>query len=124
LNRQDEKVDDGLLKRIERVSGEIQLLALNIAVAAAKIANKQDLGYEVNQRLSQLVSQATQAVRHMNQVLGAAGAKNDGRDSLEEPMTLAVDGDLIHDIENSMESIIADSEKITKILSGIKKKRI
>jgi hypothetical protein len=39
-------------------------------------------------------------------------------------MTLAVDGDLIQDIENSMESIIADSQKITEILSGIKKKRI
>jgi len=121
VKQQDEKTDDSVLKRIEGISSEIQLLALNIAVAAAKIAQKQDLGYEVNQRLSQLVNQATQAVRQMNQVLSVAGSRDEKRGA-EEGDGISVDSDLIHGIEDSMQSIIADSERITKILSGLKKK--
>lgn len=114
-----EEIDgDKLLSRIESVSGEIQLLALNIAVAAAKMAHKQELGLEVNQGLSQLVNEATQAVKQMNQVLSVAGAaKAKSNDSDRK----GVDMELLESIESSMRSIISDSEKITKILSGIKK---
>lgn len=112
-----EEIDgDKLLSRIESVSGEIQLLALNIAVAAAKMAHKQELGLEVNQGLSQLVNEATQAVKQMNQVLSVAGASK-ANDSDRK----GVDLELLESIESSMRSIISDSEKITKILSGIKK---
>jgi uncharacterized coiled-coil DUF342 family protein len=112
-----------LLKYIENVSGEIQLLALNIAVAAAKIAHKQDLGAELNQRLSQLVNQATQTVKQMNQVLSAAGAGRKSKSVNGESDDKAIDKDLIFDIESSMESIINDSEKITVILAQFKKRR-
>jgi hypothetical protein len=110
---------DPLLSRLENVSSEIQLLALNIAVAAAKIAHKQDLGLEVNQRLSQLVNQATQAVRQMNQILSAAGRFDKGKSG--DPESRTVDYELIQGIESSMQSIISDSEKITRILSSVKK---
>jgi hypothetical protein len=111
---------DKLLSRLEGVSGEIQLLALNIAVAAAKIAHKQDLGLEVNQRLSQLVNQATQAVKQMNQILTLAGSNNSQYSNGDD--SKGFDHEFIEGIENSMESIISDSEKITRILSSIKKR--
>jgi ABC-type transporter Mla subunit MlaD len=114
--------EDDILKYLEGASGEIQLLALNIAVAAAKIAHRQDLGVELNQRLSQLVNQATQTVKQMNQVLSAAGADKRGR-SANEGDDRATAGDMLDDIENTMESIISDSEKITGILSKIKRRR-
>jgi hypothetical protein len=113
-----ENDNNKLLNRIEIVSGEIQLLALNIAVAAAKMAHKQELGLEVNQSLSQLVNEATQAVKHMNQILSAASADK-SKGGQNEHKT--VDRELLEEIESSMNSIISDSEKITRILSGIKK---
>lgn len=114
-----EEIDgDKLLSRIESVSGEIQLLALNIAVAAAKIAHRQELGLEINQGLSQLVNEATQAVKQMNQILSAAGAKK-GKGDRE---STGVNMELLEGIESSMKSIISDSEKITKILASVKKK--
>jgi methyl-accepting chemotaxis protein len=109
-----------LLSRLEGASGQIQLLALNIAIAAAKITHQRDLGLEVNQRLSQLVNQATQAVRQMNHILSLAGSSTAyfaGKDDDN-----GFDAELIQGIENSMESIIADSERITHILSSIKKR--
>ncbi len=114
----DDNDSDRLLNRIESVSGEIQLLALNIAVAAAKIAHKQDLGLEVNQGLSQLVNQATQAVKQMNLVLTAAGRGEKGK--MGDDVENSVDSELLFGIEKAMESIIADSEKIARILNGIK----
>jgi hypothetical protein len=116
----NENTNDELLTRLEGVSGEIQLLALNIAVAAAKIAHRQDLGLEVNQRLSQLVNHATQAVKQMNQVLSLAGSSSAHQEAAGE--SKGFDHEFISGIENSMESIISDSEKITRILSGIKKR--
>jgi methyl-accepting chemotaxis protein len=110
-----------IVGRLESISSQIQLLALNIAVAAAKIAHKQDLGLEVNQGLSQLVNQATQAVKQMNQVLNVAGASAKNRNGLSDNELSAVDNEMIESIESSMESIIADSEKITRILSNVKK---
>jgi hypothetical protein len=117
-----ENTNNELLSRLEGVSGQIQLLALNIAVAAAKIAHKQDLGLEVNQRLSQLVNQATQAVKQMNQILTLAGSDNVQHSSVDNAG--GFDPEFIAGIENSMESIISDSEKITRILSSIKKREL
>jgi hypothetical protein len=117
----DDDKNDEILGHLEGVSGRIQLLALNIAVAAAKIAHRQDLGLEVNQRLSQLVNEATQAVRQMNHVLGLAGSSSAHGPSKDEDN--GFDPELIQGIETSMESIIADSERITHILSNIKKRR-
>ena len=114
-----EEIDgDKLISRIESVSGEIQLLALNIAVAAAKIAHKQELGLEVNQGLSQLVNEATQAVKQMNQILSVAGASKGKGDREQTGVNL----ELLEGIESSMRSIISDSEKITKILASVKKR--
>jgi len=115
--------EEDLLKYLESVSGEIQLLALNIAVAAAKIAHRQDLGVELNQRLSQLVNQATQTVKQMNQVLSAAGADKRGKGAPGDGDDKLANGGMLYDIESSMESIINDSEKITNILSKIKRRR-
>ncbi|OGC90831.1 MAG: hypothetical protein A2W25_12925 [candidate division Zixibacteria bacterium RBG_16_53_22] len=115
--------EEDLLKYLESVSGEIQLLALNIAVAAAKIAHRQDLGVELNQRLSQLVNQATQTVKQMNQVLSAAGADKRGKGAPGDGEEKLSNGGILYDIESSMESIISDSEKITAILSKIKRRR-
>jgi hypothetical protein len=117
-----ENSNNELLSRLEGVSGQIQLLALNIAVAAAKIAHKQDLGLEVNQRLSQLVNQATQAVKQMNQILTLAGSDNVQHGIIDD--TAGFDPEFVAGIENSMESIISDSEKITRILSNIKKQEL
>ncbi len=120
MNAYDEDNKSELLGHLEGVSGQIQLLALNIAVAAAKIAHQRDLGIEVNQRLSQLVNEATQAVKQMNHVLGLAGSNHRNGDTREEGK--GFDIELIQGIESSMESIIADSEKITHILSGMRKR--
>jgi len=115
--------EENILKYLEGVSGEIQLLALNIAVAAAKIAHRQDLGAELNQRLSQLVNQATQTVKQMNQVLSAAGSEKRRKGAIEEADDKAGADDIFYDIESAMESIINDSERITSILSKIKRRR-
>jgi hypothetical protein len=116
----NENGSDELLSHLEGASGRIQLLALNIAIAAAKITHQRDLGLEVNQRLSQLVNEATQAVRQMNHVLSLAGSNNANRGAKDEDK--GFDPELIQGIENSMESIIADSERIAHILSSIKKR--
>jgi methyl-accepting chemotaxis protein len=122
LKIQEDKNGEGLVNQVESVSGEIQLLALNIAVAAAKIAHKQDLGLEVNQRLSQLVNQATQAVRQMNQVLSAAKNNTGKRGFASDSNDNRVDSRLIEGIESSMQSIMSDSEKIIRLLAGVKKR--
>ena len=119
---QEEKNGEGLVNRMESVSSEIQLLALNIAVAAAKIAHKQDLGVEVNQRLSELVNQATLAVRQMNQILSAAKCDSRIKRDSGDMDDSKVDGDLIESMETAMAAIISDSEKITRLLSSVKKR--
>jgi len=122
LKIQEEKNGEGLVNRMESVSSEIQLLALNIAVAAAKIAHKQDLGVEVNQRLSELVNQATLAVRQMNQILSAAKCDSRIKRDSGDMDDSKVDGDLIESMETAMAAIISDSEKITRLLSSVKKR--
>jgi hypothetical protein len=66
------------------------------------------------------VNQATQAVRQMNQVLSLAGSSNADQNNRDD--SKGFDHEFIAGIENSMESIITDSEKITRILSSIKKR--
>ncbi len=115
-------IKNDLIDNIEHVSSEIQLLALNIAVAAAKIAHKENLGPEVNQRLSEIVNEATLTVRRMNQILNAAGSESAAKRVAADMDAAAVDRRLIDSIENSMEAIISDSEKIARLLSEFRKR--
>ncbi len=110
-----------LLEYMESVSGDIQLLALNIAVAAAKLSHKKNLNVEINQKLSQLVNQATQAVKHMNQILSAAKTEKKPKNIFSDPQESTVDQDLIHNIETALGGIIKDSEKIVRLLTDVKK---
>lgn len=112
-----------LLDRIECVSNDIQLLALNIAVAAAKMAQKKDPGLEVHHKLSQLVNRATQTVKHMTQIISAAKTSNDTKSVIADRQNIQVDQDLIENIEAAMQGIIADSEKITSLLGNLKQRR-
>lgn len=111
-----------LLNRIECVSNDIQLLALNIAVAAAKMAQKKDPGLEVHHKLSQLINRATQTVKHMTQIINAAKTNNEPISIVADRRNVHVDQDLIDNIEAAMQGIIADSEKITSLLSNIKQR--
>ena len=116
------KKSDGpeLLDRIECVSNDIQLLALNIAVAAAKMARKKDPGLEVHHKLSQLVNRATQTVKHMTQIINAAKTDNASTSVIADRRNNQVDQNLIESIEAAMQGIIADSEKITSLLGNLK----
>ncbi len=111
-----------LLDRIESVSNDIQLLALNIAVAAAKMAQKKDPGLEVHHKLSQLVNQATQTVKHMTQIINAAKTDDAPGSVIADRRDTRVDQDLIENIEAATQGIIADSEKITSLLSNLRQR--
>lgn len=111
-----------LLDRIESVSNDIQLLALNIAVAAAKMAQKKDPGLEVHHKLSQLVNQATQTVKHMTQIINAAKTNNASAGVIADRPDTLVDQNLIENIEAAMHGIIANSERITSLLSNLKQR--
>lgn len=114
--------NEGLLNYIETVSGEIQLLALNIAVAAAKLAHNQKIGEEVNQNLSNLVNQATQAVKQMNLVIDAAKTDKKPTNFFTDIKAEPVDQELIEDIEIAMGLIVKNSEKIVRLLAEVKTK--
>ncbi len=119
----DKKTDQkGILDYLEAVSGEIQLLALNIAVAAAKLAHNNKIGVEVNQNLSNLVNRATQAVKQMNQVIDAAKTEKSPRDAFNDAKDEPVDGGLTENIESAMSDIIRDSERIVRLLANVKKR--
>ena len=107
---------------MEGVSAEIQLLALNIAVAAAKLAHNNKIGIEVNQNLSHLVNQATQAVKHMNQIIDAAKTEKNALSVSTDVGDVPVDDALIKNIESAMGDIIRDSEKIVRLLANVKKR--
>ena len=113
---------DPLLNRVEIVSEEIQLLALNIAVAAAKMAQKKDPGLEVHHKLSSLVNQATQAVRQMNKIVKAAKTEDVVVKNLDEKFETEIDFGFIENIESSLNGIISDSERITRLLHDLKKR--
>lgn len=118
---QSEKGGQGLLNMVEKVSEDIQLLALNIAVAAAKMAQKKDPGLEVHHKLSSLVNQATQAVRQMNKIVRAARTDSIPNSDGGDKNNLDVDPVFIESIESSLNGIISDSEKITRLLYNLKK---
>jgi len=120
LNIERKMTQNEILEHIETVSGEIQLLALNIAVAAAKLAHNNKIEVEVNQNLANLVNQATRAVKHMNQVIDAAKAEK-GEQGLLSENKGPVDQELMAEIESAMSSIIRDSERIVRLLSAVKK---
>ncbi len=121
--RADKNVNnEGLLNYIETVSSEIQLLALNIAVAAAKLAHNQKIGVEVNQNLSNLVNQATQAVKQMNLVIDAAKTDKKPTNFFADIKAEPVDQELIEDIEIAMGLIVKNSEKIVRLLAEVKTK--
>lgn len=110
------------LDYLETVSGEIQLLALNIAVAAAKLAHKNRIGVEVNQNLSNLVNQATLAVKQMNQLIDAARTEKDNRKPYNDTDDSTIDDRLTENIESTMSDIIRDSEKIVRLLADAKQR--
>ncbi len=119
----DRKINnESMLKYIESVSNDIQLLALNIAVAAAKLAHNQKIGIEVNQNLSSLVNRATQAVKQMNQVIDAAKAEKKSEFASSDNKDEPVDQELIENIEAVMSDIVRDSEKIVRLLAEVKKR--
>lgn len=111
-----------ILDYIETVSGEIQLLALNIAVAAARLAHSNKIGIEVNQNLANLVNQATRAVKQMNQLIDAAKTEKSDRKNLADINNEPSDVDFPGNIDSVMSDIIRDSEKIVRLLAGVKKR--
>lgn len=119
---QSENGSHRLLNLVEKVSEDIQLLALNIAVAAAKMAQKKDPGLEVHHKLSSLVNQATQAVKQMNKIVRAAKTDDGQRTDIMDQNEFDVDLQFVEDIESSLNGIIADSERITKLLYDLKKR--
>jgi hypothetical protein len=123
LNKDKKMTHNEILEYIETVSGEIQLLALNIAVAAAKLAHNNTIDVEINQNLANLVNQATRAVKHMNQVIDVAKAEKGDQGILSEN-NVPVDQEFMTAIESSMSEIIRDSERIVRLLSGVKRGRV
>ncbi|NLI16950.1 MAG: hypothetical protein GX409_11750 [candidate division Zixibacteria bacterium] len=109
-----------LIKTVETVSERIQVLALNIAVAAAKMSYRQQLTHEVNARLSQLVNQATQTVKNMGQILKAAKTDKGKPDFLSDAADYKVDPELVLNIENALNSIVDESQKIMDMLNQVK----
>ena len=113
-----------LIKTIESVSEQIQILALNIAVAAAKMSIRRELSGDVNNRLSQLVNQATQAVKNMGYVLRAARSDKPKQDILVKDFEINIDSKIVSDIECSLNSILDDSQKIMEMLEKVKQESL
>ncbi len=112
-----------LIKTVEAVSEKIQILALNIAVAAAKMSYRQQLTGEVNSKLSRLVHQATLAVKNMNQVIDAARMNMTSGKFREATAEEAKIGeDHARNIEIALKSIIDDSQKIMEMLAKVKQR--
>lgn len=115
---------ENLIKTIESVSEQIQILALNIAVAAAKMSFRKELSVDVNSRLSQLVNQATQAVKKMGYVLRAARSDKPKQDILTKDYEINIDSKIVSDIEYSLETILNDSQKIMEMLIKVKQESL
>jgi hypothetical protein len=115
-----DKQHEFLIKTVESVSEKIQVLALNIAVAAAKMSYRQQLGLEVNNKLSQLVNQATLAVKDMGQVLRAAKTDNPKADVFNDSYDNKINAELMGNIELALNSIVEDSQKIMDMLNKVK----
>jgi len=116
-----DKQHEFLIKAVETVSERIQVLALNIAVAAAKMSYRQQLTPDVNTRLSQLVNQATQTVKNMGQILKAAKTDKAKPDFLSDAADNKVDPELVRNIESALDAIVDESRKIMDMLNQVKK---
>lgn len=114
---------ENLIEHIESISEQIQILALNIAVAAAKMSFNKKMAPDVNNKLSQLVNQATQAVKSMNIVARAARSDKPKFDILEDG-TNKLDSDTVDSIEISLRTILDDSRKILTMLNDVKQRSI
>jgi hypothetical protein len=115
---------ENLVDVIESVSEKIQILALNIAVAAAKMSYSKKISVDVNSKLSQLVNQATLAVKNMGHVLRAAKTDRPKGDIFTEGRDLKVDPEIMKDIESSLNTILVDSQKIMEMLNQVKQNSI
>jgi predicted RND superfamily exporter protein len=115
-----DKQHEFLIKTVETVSERIQVLALNIAVAAAKMSYRQQLNLEVNNKLSQLVNQATSAVKNMGQILNAAKTDKAKADFLSDGRDDKADPELVRSIEDALDAIVIDSQKIMDMLNRVK----
>lgn len=118
------KEQRNLVTIIESVSEQIQVLALNIAVAAAKMSFKQKISPDVNSKLSQLVNQTTLAVKNMGQVVRAASTEKPKGDILKDNPGSGMDSALISEIEKSLTTILDDSQKIMEMLEEVKQKTL
>ena len=110
-----------LLKHIESLSSEVQLLSLNIAVAAAKVTQNKNLGIEVNDQLSKLVNQATNMIKRMNQLLDAAKSDQSSNNSSVSESSENIRLQVVDELESSISSIIQNSEKVVRLLHNAKK---
>lgn len=119
-----DKPRDNLVKVIESVSEQIQILALNIAVAAAKMAHQKEITHDVNNKVSQLVNQATLAVKNMGYILRAASSDKPKQDVFADGLDIKVDSEMVSSIESSLQKILDDSQKILKMLDKIKQESL
>ena len=115
---------ENLVKTIESVSEQIQILALNIAVAAAKMSFRKELTMEVNNKLSKLVNQATLAVKNMGYVLSAAKSDKSKGGILTDSEGINIDSEMISNIENSLQTILDDSQKIMEMLKKVRQESL
>ena len=115
---------ENLVETIESVSEQIQILALNIAVAAAKMSFRKELTMEVNNKLSKLVNQATLAVKNMGYVLSAAKSDKSKGGILSDGEGINIDSEMISNIENSLQTILDDSQKIMEMLKKVRQESL
>ncbi len=113
-----------LIGNIESISEQIQILALNIAVAAAKMSYSKKISLDVNSSLSQLVNQATIAVKNMGHILRAARSDKPKDDVFTEGYDIRVDSEMVRNIESSLKAILNDSQKIVDMLNEVKQKSL
>jgi len=112
-----------IVEHIESISEQIQILALNIAVAAAKMSSGQRLTPDVNSKLSQLVNQATLAVKNMDMVIRAAKSEKPKQNLISANIG-SIDAEVVDGIETSLKAILDDSQKIMEMLNEVKPKSV
>ena len=96
---------------------------MNIAVAAAKMSFSKKLEPDVNNKLSQLVNEATMAVKNMTMVTKAAKSEKPKYDILHENQG-KLDPETVEGIETSLRTILNDSQKIMSMLNEVKQKSV
>jgi ABC-type phosphate/phosphonate transport system substrate-binding protein len=109
-----------LVGSIESVAEQIQVLALNIAVAAAKLSYRKQLDPDVNDKVSKLVNQATLAVKGMNNMLRAVKHDKPKKNILDRVDNADFDAAKIREMENTLAAILDDSQKIVAMLQKVK----